>query len=336
MTSPVLSVTQFGYGMFQDDPNHIKAVDAAIKQFSSCPAPTHLVFVMGVVNHWVALLAYRPGAGQRRNSLAELTLGGRCTGESPSQQVLLTQQYLLNQVTASEGRVKEECIAPVDCPVGGAKGGADSGVHLVFLDSQNKHTAVMTDEDIEKKIAEWEEKDYRKKGRSYSDWERQNYQQSLRDQRELLPVLARCLSGSTSLTTEYVDSRITALVGNYRKSVHSPFLSAGEEDPDMYLSLLSQWLETYNRPQHIRKRVLHLFDEMGAGHLGKNGRQELDFFVSDVLLQLGGCEGGEGMEMLEVAMEIKQLLSTMDHNQEPHSTARGDTLAAGPHLVNSS
>lgn len=308
-----LSVMQFGYGMFQDDPSHIKTVDAAIKQFSSCPSPSHLVFVMGVVNHWVALLAYRPGADQRRKSLAELTLAGGYTGESPSQQVLLTQQYLLNQVNASEGRVKEECIAPVDCPGGGCS--ADSGVHLVFLDSQNKRTAVMTDEDIERKIAEWEDRDYRRKGRSYSDWERQNYQQSLRDQRELLPVLARCLSGSTSLTMEYVDAKIAALVGNYRKSVHQPFLSAGaEEGLDVYLALLSQWLQTYNRPKHIRKRVLQLFDEMGVGHLGRNGRQELDFFVSDVLSQLGGCEGGEGAEMLGVAMEIKQLLSTMDHN----------------------
>lgn len=300
---------QYGYGMFQDDPSNIKIVDAAIQQFSSCPAPSHLIFVMGVVNHWVSLLAYRPAASQQCRSLAELTLEGGYTGESPSQQVLLTQQYLLNQVNACEGRVEEECISS------GRGHCADSGVHLVFFDSQNKPTAVMTDEDIVSKIAKWEEKDHRWKGRPYSDWEWQNYQQALRDQRELLPVLARCLSGSTSLMTEYVDLRIAALVGNYRKSVHLPFVSAGE-GMDAYLALLSHWLETYNRPKHIRKRVMQLFEEMGAGHLGRHGHQELDFFVSDVLSQLGECvgDGGEGAEMLEVAMEIKQLLSTMDHS----------------------
>ena len=305
---------QFGYGMFQDDPSNIKMVDAAIQQFSSCPAPSHLIFVMGVVNHWVSLLAYRPVTSQQCRSLAELTLEGGYTGESPSQQVLLTQQYFLNQVNACEGRVKE-CIGTGRgrCTERGRC--TDSGVHMVFFDSQNKHTAVMTDEDIVRKIAQWEEKDYRRKGRRYSEWERQNYQQALRDQRELLPVLARCLSGSTSLVTEYIDLRIAALVGNYRKSVHLPFVSAGE-GMDAYLALLSHWLETYNRPKHIHKRVMQLFEEMGAGHLGRHAHQELDFFVSDVLSQLGECagDGGEGAEMLEVAIEIKQLLSTLDYS----------------------
>lgn len=293
--------------MFQDDPSHIKMVDTAIQVFSSCPAPSHLIFVMGVVNHWVSLLAYRPEASQQRRSLAELTLERECVGGFPSQQVLLTQQYLLNQINVSEGCGKEG-ILPGCLP---SRGCVDSGVHLVLFDSQNKPTMVMTDEDIASKIAEWEEKDLRRKGRPYSEWERQNYQQALRDQRELLPVLARCLSGSSTLVTEYIDSRITALVGHYRESVHQLLAMSGE-GMDRYLALLSHWLETYNQPQHIRKRVLQLLEEMGARHLGRRGHQELNFFVSDVLSHLGECDGGEGAEMLEVAMEIKELLSTID------------------------
>ena len=305
---PTVHTLQFGYGMFQDDPSHIKMVDAAIQVFSSSPAPSHLIFVMGVVNHWVSLLAYRPETSQQRRSLAELTLERECVGEFPSQQVLLTQQYLLNQINASEGCGKEEGILPGRLP---SRGCVDSGVHLVLFDSQNKPTMVMTDEDIASKIAEWEEKDLRRKGRPYSEWERQNYQQALRDQRELLPVLAQCLSGSSTLVTEYIDSRITALVGHYRESVHEPLAMSGE-GMDRYLALLSHWLETYNQPQHIRKRVLQLLEEMGAGHLGRRGHQELNFFVSDMLSHLGECDGGEGAEMLEVAMEIKELLSTID------------------------
>ena len=325
-TAPDLPIVQFGYGMFQDDPSNIKMVDAAIQHFSSCPGPDHLIFVVGVVNHWVSLLAYRPGTSQRHRSLAELALDERQTGDCPSQQLLLTQQYLLNQVNASEGRGKEEeLIYPGPLPHGECC--VDSGVHLVLFDSQNKPTAVMTDEDIASVIAEWEEKDFRRKGRPYSEWERQNYQQALQDQRELLPLLARCLSGCISLLTEYIDLRIAALVGHYHTSVHQPFLSRGE-GVDGYLALMSHWLESYNRPQHIRKQVVQLLEELGAERLGKHGRQELDFFVSDVLSQLGGCDGGEGAEMLEVAMEIKQLLSTVGHSRptspKPH-TQRGDS-----------
>ena len=50
---------QYAYGLLQDSCNHITHIQECIDTFRCTRDSTRLVFIIGVTNHWVALLAYK-------------------------------------------------------------------------------------------------------------------------------------------------------------------------------------------------------------------------------------------------------------------------------------
>ena len=59
---------QYAYGCIQDTESQVCAVQARITMFREAPAPTHLVFILGVTNHWVTLLATKCRVGDQRRT----------------------------------------------------------------------------------------------------------------------------------------------------------------------------------------------------------------------------------------------------------------------------
>lgn len=59
---------QYAYGCIQDTESQVCAAQARITMFREAPAPTHLVFILGVTNHWVTLLATKSRVGDQRRT----------------------------------------------------------------------------------------------------------------------------------------------------------------------------------------------------------------------------------------------------------------------------
>ena len=60
-----LCFLQYAYGCIQDAEHQVCAVQARITKFREAPAPTHLVFILGVTNHWVTLLVTKSRRGEQ-------------------------------------------------------------------------------------------------------------------------------------------------------------------------------------------------------------------------------------------------------------------------------
>lgn len=54
-----MSELQFAYGLLQDTGDHLCKVQDRINLFLSSTSNKHLVFILGVTNHWVCLMAYK-------------------------------------------------------------------------------------------------------------------------------------------------------------------------------------------------------------------------------------------------------------------------------------
>ena len=63
---------QYAYGCIQDTESQVCAAQARITMFREAPAPAHLVFILGVTNHWVTLLATKSGPGEQDRTSAVL------------------------------------------------------------------------------------------------------------------------------------------------------------------------------------------------------------------------------------------------------------------------
>ena len=298
--------------MFQDELSHIREVHRAIQAFSASSGPSLLVFILGVVNHWVTLLAYKSENDRklktivRMSNIQEDDLITKILHSEMEERICLLRKFVTMR---SSMQKKEEAIMgdndrdPLLRPAD-----SEGDVHLVFCDSNNLNSPGMRDEDIPDLVAKYDEERLRKKGRRYTEWERQNCHQACIDQRDIIPILARCVSGKSSLLVEYVDGKISTLVNNYKEYVSTPF--KGGSDPCVYASLLLTWIEMYNKPKHLRDKIVVLVGEVGVAYLGPVGRKELEYFVSDVFDNLDGEWSSVPLidEMIQVVLEIKQTL----------------------------
>lgn len=58
-------LVQYSYGFFQHNFSTVCEIQDKINCFRLAPGPAHLVFILGVTNHWVTLVAYKNGCIQQ-------------------------------------------------------------------------------------------------------------------------------------------------------------------------------------------------------------------------------------------------------------------------------
>jgi hypothetical protein len=298
--------------MFQDDISHLRKVHDVIKLFSASSHPSHLVFILGVVNHWVTLLVYKSEHRHKYQTLREVVNIERDDfDECILHKEMKERIQIIHQcVSQNFSKQKEKkVIIDRDKDLHLDFDTCKSDVHLMFCDSNNFDSPGMKDEDVPDLVAKCDEEKLQRRGRRYTEWEKQNCKQSYFDQRDVIYILARCASGKSTFLGEYIDGKITTLVSNYKEHVSTPF--KGGSDPCVFASLLLTWLEMYNRPKHIHDRVIGLINEVGVDYLGEVGRGQLTFLVSDIL---GHLDKGEWSsvplidEMIQVVLQIKHQL----------------------------
>ena len=131
--------------------------------------------------------------------------------------------------------------------------GENAGLCLVYVDSNNVAVLGASDSQIEDIVREKERERVRVKGCGYTPWKRGVVGQALRDQRDLVALLADCLSGEQSLPRHVVSHYWSSVVDSFQQHVAGP---AGEGD--MFLPLLLQWLESQQRPHSLRDHQVGL------------------------------------------------------------------------------
>ena len=180
--------------------------------------------------------------------------------------------------------------------------GQDDEVHVFYFDSRNHPATVMTTEEMDALTAKWELED-KTRGKEWSPWEKNNYKQGLRDQQVLPLLLAKCLSGKTTLISEYLDIRAHIIVTSYREHV-----SQQEE----YLVALWSWLEVHHRPHHLRQGLLSAITTIGTGQVSDTCVKELNYLVEDVATKLPSPVDSEIALVTDFYILIVELKSVLE------------------------
>lgn len=84
-----LCFLQYAYGCIQDTEPQVCAVQARITKFREAPAPTHLVFILGVTNHWVTLLVTKSRRGEQYETSPALESDNTVRERSASEKISL-------------------------------------------------------------------------------------------------------------------------------------------------------------------------------------------------------------------------------------------------------
>lgn len=121
------------------------------------------------------------------------------------------------------------------------------GLSLVYLDSNNVPVLGASDGEIDDLVTEREKKRVQIKGQGYSSWKRDVVKQAFCDQRDLVTLLARCLSGQQNLLQHALCRHWSVVLDSFEQHMASAVV-----DVDIFLPLLIQWLENHHQPNSLR------------------------------------------------------------------------------------
>jgi hypothetical protein len=122
-----------------------------------------------------------------------------------------------------------------------------SSLHVFYLDSNNEPVLMATESQLQALVEAREQKYMKRKGISYSDWKRNVLYQSFVDQRDIVELLVRCVSGESDLRGELTKQAWKKLVDSFYESV-----TVRDGEDDLFLASLVQWIE-----QHYPTSVIH-------------------------------------------------------------------------------
>ena len=186
-------------------------------------------------------------------------------------------------------------------------------VGLLYLDSNNAAVLMASADCIQKLLQEREVKrKKRKKGKGYTDWQRENYLQAYRDQRDVVKLIADCLHGEKDLIAEKMRLSWNNVISSYEQYVIE--LLVEDSDQDVYLMVLVQWLEQHCHPSSLQEHHAGMLRQHGVGRLGLEGLARLVRWVQHCLKWLrGGKLRVTGIQIVDrfstVVQEIDEMCS---------------------------
>lgn len=248
-----MTFLQYAYGCIQDTESQVCAMQQRITAFREAPPPAHLVFILGVTNHWITLLAYKSGPKEWTNTCRAVEEHD-CEPEN---------------IVWESGREK---------------------VALLYLDSNNVPVLGASDADILAHMHKKEKERVQRKGKGWSEWKRGVIFQAFVDQRQLVWMLADCLCGKVDLRGELLGSSWCRVLDSYEQSVVA-FLDS-REDSGLYVALLLQWLEAHYRPQTLKDTHVGMLCRLGPCWLGQRARERVKQWVEHCQSMLGCCSTG--------------------------------------------
>ena len=129
----------------------------------------------------------------------------------------------------------------------------ESGLHVFYLDSNNEPVLMATESQLQTLVKAREQKYMKRKGIPYSDWKRNVLYQSFVDQRDVVELLVRCVSGESDLRGELTKQAWKKLVDSFYESV-----SVRGGDDDLFLASLVQWIEQHYPTSVVDKHHIDL------------------------------------------------------------------------------
>ena len=134
-------------------------------------------------------------------------------------------------------------------------------IGVLYLDSNNEPVILASDDDLCNLVAKREEKHLKKKGKLYSKWKRENVLQGFIDQRNVVKLVWECLAGKRDLRSEILSTSWCRLIDSYCECVKN--VVSDNQDCDLYMALLLQWLEEHYCPETIQHTHLELLLKLG-------------------------------------------------------------------------
>lgn len=123
----------------------------------------------------------------------------------------------------------------------------ENGVTVFYLDSNNTPVLLASETHLEGLVQAREVKYAKRKGKPYSQWKRKVLYQSFEDQRDVVNLLVRCVSGEKDLRGELTTQSWSKLLDSYYQHV-----GRRGDDADLHLASLIEWLE-----DHYPSKVIH-------------------------------------------------------------------------------
>ena len=130
-----------------------------------------------------------------------------------------------------------------------------SRLHVFYLDSNNEPVLMATETELQTLVKAREQKYMKRKGIPYTDWKRNVLYQSFVDQRDIVELLVKCVSGEADLRGELTKQAWSKLIESFYESV-----SVSDGDDDLFLASLVQWIEQHYPTSVINKHHLKLFE----------------------------------------------------------------------------
>lgn len=131
-----------------------------------------------------------------------------------------------------------------------------SGVCAFYLDSNNEPVLMATETQLKSLVHSREVKHIKRKGQPYSQWKKKVLYQSFVDQRDIVNLLVRCVSGETDLRGELTAQSWTKLLDSY-----SQLVGGKTGDSDLHLVSLIEWLEGHYPTQVISSRHFKMLSQ---------------------------------------------------------------------------
>ena len=273
---------QYAYGRIQDTEAQVCTVQEKINTFCASDGPGYLVFILGVTNHWVMLLAYKIPRTKAVSNVTHKheTVPEQSCGDETIPNLTDEDRIVLN--TTCRG----------------------TKVGLLYLDSNNVPMLTASNEEIVKIVEKKEAERIRCKGKGYSEWKRGVIFQAFVDQRDVVQLLAECLSGQRDLRSEMVAANWTNVLNSYDDHVLYPL--ANSRDANLYTALLLQWLEVHCHPRSLRDSQLSLH-RFGVKSLPSQLRLRLKHWISDSHQLLQQCSS-TGFSVIELFLGVLEEL----------------------------
>ena len=231
---------QFAYGLLQNNEDEICAVQKRILKLRQS-VEDHLVFVLGVTNHWVTLAVKK-----RKESL--------CT---------------------------------------------------FYLDSNNEPVLMAPGNMLERLVEIREEKYTKRKGQPYSDWKRKVLYQSFVDQRDLVDLLLKCVSGEKDLREELTIQNWTKLIDSFCQVVNG--------DKDSHLAGLITWLQEHYPSSVLMSHHVEMLSQFHK-HLNKDILLHIKKWAEDCSQHAE--EKQSGLENVEAFYSIVEKVLTIVNKEQ--------------------
>ena len=156
---------------------------------------------------------------------------------------------------------------------------------MIILDSNNNANITASDEDIICKVEQSEKEKMAKSGKGFGEWRKSMYQQSHKDQRDILLKIASCIAGKLDLRQEKAENYAKEMLKSYATNVDTPLQSS---TPDLYLPLLLSWMDDHYPPQVLKEGITQLVSASTISCLSVCTYRELAVWATDNYTRLMG------------------------------------------------